>query len=343
MPVERRNALRYSVAVSIGLHLVALSLVGRGFSAQPGIDIDSLRVVDVAVATGGLQPEEALRQAAKERGVVLPRPAPQATAPKRLVSQKPMLKLPPRVARTQPPAAQPRQLPKPPAPQPSRAVRYSPGQTPSAAPQPPGDPGGPLNLGSTSERGQDLGPAQGTTPMGSVPNPEGVGSGSGSGTGPGVGPPEPPKVADAGPGTRANPAPPASSPVAPAAAERPKPKPPEPPPPKPEPPRREETPKPPEPPPMPDRRDPELISMPDVDKYYPPSAREEGVEGKVTVLYTVSEDGSVTDAQVTKSSGDARLDQAALRLVRAMKYKPAVQDGKPHPVRCLRSISFQLN
>jgi len=318
------------------LHFGAVALLGVGFHVRAGIDVDKLRVVDVVVATGGLQPEEVLREETER--VKQAETVPEATAPKKLVSEKPPVKLPP--------PAQTQDAKRSRAPAPSMANQQQARRTaevPRDSSKPPGDPGGPLNLGSTSARGEDLGPTSGTTPVGWVPNPEGRGTGAGSGEGAGIGTPEPPKYADPGPGTSANPAPavrpePRPEPPKPAVDQpKPKPEPAPPPPPKVDQPVRN-----PEPPPLPDRAEPELVYRPNMSEYYPPSCREEGVEGDVVVLYTISEDGSVTDVQVARKSGDSRLDKAAVRAAMAMKYKPAVQNGKPRAVKRLQKFEFRL-
>jgi protein TonB len=341
----RQGSLRYPLCASLAFHAVALALLGIRFHARPGIDVENLRVVDVVVATGGLQPEEVVReQPAFERQA--PQKPQEAVLPKNLTSNKPVVKLPPVKSRLDEPQKQAlvsdvRKTPLRAATLSDRresAVRRSPG--------PPGDPGGPLNLGSTSTRGEDLGPTEGTTPLGWVPNPEGRGTGMGSGEGPGIGTPEPPKAADPGPGLRPNPAPEPRREAPPpriSEAQMEKPKAPEPTPVRHEPPKEKE-PEPPKPqePVLPDRAEPELIYRPNMSEYYPPSCREEGVEGDVVVVYTISEDGSVTDVQVVRKSGDSRLDRAAVRAAMAMKYKPAVQNGKPRAVKRIQKFEFRL-
>ncbi|MGQ9697947.1 MAG: energy transducer TonB [Armatimonadota bacterium] len=335
--MSKAPSLRLPLAASVVLHFGALTLLGVRIHVRGGIDVERLRVVDVVVTTGGLQPEEVLQeQVAMEKQEV---PPPQATAPKKLVSEKPLAKLPtpvqkPHAGRTPLRAASAVSQN-----QPSYATRV-----PRDVSKPPGDPGGPLNLGSTSSRGEDLGPVSGTTPVGWVPNPEGRGTGMGSGEGAGVGTPEPPAHADPGPGRAPNPAPvvrPVPRPEPPhPPVEQPKPKPePVQPPPRP---KVEEPVRNPEPPPLPDRAEPELVYRPNMSEYYPPACREEGVEGDVTLLYTVSEDGSVTDVQVVRKSGDSRLDRAAVRAAMAMKYRPAVQNGKPRAVKRLQKFEFRL-
>jgi protein TonB len=89
-----------------------------------------------------------------------------------------------------------------------------------------------------------------------------------------------------------------------------------------------------------DRQEPALDR--DAAPDYPESAREDGVSGSVTLSYTVNGEGRVEDARVVKSSGDSRLDQAALEAAKKWRYKPAVREGQPHPVKWRRTLRFNL-
>jgi TonB family protein len=75
---------------------------------------------------------------------------------------------------------------------------------------------------------------------------------------------------------------------------------------------------------------------------YPEDLREQGVHGSVTVRYTVSETGRVTDVSVTRSSGHAALDDSAVAAIRRFRYKPAQQDGKPRPFTLTKRFVFRL-
>jgi protein TonB len=87
-------------------------------------------------------------------------------------------------------------------------------------------------------------------------------------------------------------------------------------------------------------RDPVKLNDPALE--YPASAYEDGVEGTTRVGFTVTPDGRVDDAQVSQSSGDSRLDQAALDYVRRLRFRPAIRNGKPSSVRANRNVRFQL-
>lgn len=76
---------------------------------------------------------------------------------------------------------------------------------------------------------------------------------------------------------------------------------------------------------------------------YPEAAVADGVEGTCLLKVLVGEKGEVIEAEVTRSSGDRRLDQAALDFVRRWRYRPAVQDGKPRRVHTWATVQFELN
>ncbi|HET9865120.1 MAG TPA: TonB family protein [Steroidobacteraceae bacterium] len=59
----------------------------------------------------------------------------------------------------------------------------------------------------------------------------------------------------------------------------------------------------------------------DVEKFYPPAARQRGIEGSTVVRFWVPPGSEVaTDGEIATSSGDASLDAAALATVRSGKY-----------------------
>lgn len=88
-------------------------------------------------------------------------------------------------------------------------------------------------------------------------------------------------------------------------------------------------------------RDPRKLNEPALE--YPSSAYEAGVEGAAQVAYTVSADGKVKDVSIAASSGDSRLDQAAMDYVRRLRFRPGIRGGKPADVRTSRSVRFQLH
>lgn len=75
---------------------------------------------------------------------------------------------------------------------------------------------------------------------------------------------------------------------------------------------------------------------------YPEIAKRAGVQGRVYVLAYVNEKGEVVRAEVQKGIG-AGCDEEAVKAVRAAKFKPGMQRGKPVKVRISIPIRFQLS
>lgn len=76
---------------------------------------------------------------------------------------------------------------------------------------------------------------------------------------------------------------------------------------------------------------------------YPSSSRRAGHQGTTIITFVVGTSGRVTSAQVTKSSGHAALDQAAISAVRTWRFTPA-RSGLGHavPYTYKQSIPFRL-
>lgn len=62
---------------------------------------------------------------------------------------------------------------------------------------------------------------------------------------------------------------------------------------------------------------------------YPPGAAERGIEGYVTIGFTISPRGTVTDMRVLDSKPPGQFDRAALKALRRWRYDPKLIDGKP--------------
>ncbi len=77
---------------------------------------------------------------------------------------------------------------------------------------------------------------------------------------------------------------------------------------------------------------------------YPSSAQREGVEGTTGTRMSIGADGRVTDCQVTSSSGNTALDNAACsNLRRRARYNPALdRDGNPTTSTATRNVRWQL-
>ena len=67
----------------------------------------------------------------------------------------------------------------------------------------------------------------------------------------------------------------------------------------------------------------------EASKRYPPLARERGIEGIVSLLFELNEDGGIKRVEIVRSSGQRILDEAAVEAVKAAQPFPYY----PHPIR----------
>ena len=74
---------------------------------------------------------------------------------------------------------------------------------------------------------------------------------------------------------------------------------------------------------------------------YPELARKAGLEGLVVVQFVVEPDGSISNIQVIRSAGKL-LDEAAIKAVQQLRFKPGRQRGRPVRVRFSLPIRFKL-
>jgi len=74
---------------------------------------------------------------------------------------------------------------------------------------------------------------------------------------------------------------------------------------------------------------------------YPEMARRAGIEGKVTVQFIVTEDGTVESPRVIRGIGGG-CDEEALRAVKQAKFEPGRQRGKPVRVQYSLPVVFRL-
>jgi len=75
---------------------------------------------------------------------------------------------------------------------------------------------------------------------------------------------------------------------------------------------------------------------------YPMVARRNGEQGTVTIKVLVARDGTPANVSVDKTSGYARLDNAALETIRSWRFAPARQGAQPVEAWVLVPIVFRL-
>jgi periplasmic protein TonB len=77
------------------------------------------------------------------------------------------------------------------------------------------------------------------------------------------------------------------------------------------------------------------------DPAYSEEARKAKYQGTVVLWITIDAAGAVTDCRVVKPLGMG-LDEKAIESVRTWKFKPALRNGSPVPVRVMVEVSFRL-
>lgn len=75
---------------------------------------------------------------------------------------------------------------------------------------------------------------------------------------------------------------------------------------------------------------------------YPRSAAEKGIEGKVTLEFTITTTGTVTNPIVISSSPENVFDREALRAILKFKFAPAIKKGKAIESTAQQTIFFKL-
>jgi TonB family protein len=75
--------------------------------------------------------------------------------------------------------------------------------------------------------------------------------------------------------------------------------------------------------------------------HYPEQARQNGVQGQVTLRVEISEDGTVE--KILPLSGHPLLIPAAVAAVKKWRYRPFIRDGKPVKVSTLLPLDFAFN
>lgn len=75
---------------------------------------------------------------------------------------------------------------------------------------------------------------------------------------------------------------------------------------------------------------------------YPPRAKRMGIEGKVTVEFTITTDGSVEDAKIVQADPPGVFDRSVLRAIRRWKFLPRQVNGRAIERRARKQIVFKL-
>jgi TonB family protein len=63
-------------------------------------------------------------------------------------------------------------------------------------------------------------------------------------------------------------------------------------------------------------------------RHYPPELQEQGWEGGVLIRAVIDENGVIRNRTLARRSGHREVDEAALSVLRVMKFRPAEREGK---------------
>jgi protein TonB len=90
---------------------------------------------------------------------------------------------------------------------------------------------------------------------------------------------------------------------------------------------------------------PRLLNRREVERElrrrYPAILREAGVGGAAQVWFFIDEEGRVVKTQLNRTSGYAKLDEAALQVAEVMRFSPALNRGREIPVWVSLPIRFE--
>ena len=84
------------------------------------------------------------------------------------------------------------------------------------------------------------------------------------------------------------------------------------------------------------------VPIREITAAYPSSAKRLGQEGLVKIQADIDRSGAVVDSRVTRSSGFASLDNAALDAVKNARFLPALKNGRTVEASIIIPIRFRL-
>jgi periplasmic protein TonB len=88
--------------------------------------------------------------------------------------------------------------------------------------------------------------------------------------------------------------------------------------------------------------DEDVVPLVRIPPQYPGVASRRGIEGIVTVSFTITKDGRVSNPVVISAKPENIFDSAALKAILKWKFKPKVVDGQPVERQATQAIEFKL-
>lgn len=95
-------------------------------------------------------------------------------------------------------------------------------------------------------------------------------------------------------------------------------------------------------PPATPQMDGEVVPLVRVPPNYPRMAQRRGIEGVVTVAFTITADGSVKDPVVVSAEPESVFDDAAIAAILKWKFKPRRVAGEATERRATQEIEFRM-
>ena len=81
----------------------------------------------------------------------------------------------------------------------------------------------------------------------------------------------------------------------------------------------------------------------DLNRYFPPAARSANITRKtVIVQLQINEDGAMKSVRITSPPSDYGFDEAALKVVQKIRFKPGIAGGRPVKMLVKLPITFVL-
>lgn len=87
---------------------------------------------------------------------------------------------------------------------------------------------------------------------------------------------------------------------------------------------------------------PQLLVVPDPALFYPRAARRRGIEGRTEVRVAVDAEGRVASVEILASEPPGVFEEAARRLCRSLRYRPATAGGEPRAATVNHTLRWEL-
>jgi protein TonB len=93
----------------------------------------------------------------------------------------------------------------------------------------------------------------------------------------------------------------------------------------------------------PDEIDQPLMPLVRHPPVYPRSAKRQGIQGWVDIVYTINRSGDVKNIQVVNATPKGIYEKSVLRAVSSWRFSPGTVGGKPVNIRVKQRLRFELN